>query len=317
MRLAVGVDLGGTNLRAGLVTEAGEVAAHVGRSTPARESGAALLAALVEAINVVRQEAHGEPVGVGVAVTGLLDLAAGRVRESANVPGLDGLVLGPELSARLGLPVWLENDVRAATLGEAWHGAGRGAGTLVAVFAGTGVGSGIMLQGKLWRGVSGSAGEVGPLILAERGLTSPWGQRGSLEALSSGPGLATAYALLRQGRPLKGRVDNSLSAREVAAAAARGEGLAQRVIARGGRYLGRAVAAYVNIINPERMILGGGVLSLGEIFWQGVERGYREGVLGGPAAACRLVPAALGGESGVVGAAAMVFRYVDGVQFWL
>lgn len=80
------------------------------------------------------------------------------MREAANVPGLAGLALGPELSARLGLPVWLENDVRVATLGETWHGAGRGAETLVVVFAGTGVGSGIMLKGKLWRGVSGSAG---------------------------------------------------------------------------------------------------------------------------------------------------------------
>lgn len=112
-------------------------------------------------------------------------------------------------------------------------------------------------------------------------------------------------------------MDYSLSAREVAAAAARGEPLARRLIARSGRYLGRAVAAYVNIINPERVVVGGGVLNLGDVFWRGLERGYREGVLGGAAAACRLVPAALGGESGVVGAAAMVFRYVDGIEFTL
>lgn len=317
MKVALGVDLGGTNLRAGLLTAAGELEAIVSRPTPAHGGGEEILAAIEEALRMVWDAGGAEPVGVGVAVTGLLDLEAGRVLESANVPGLAGVPLARYLRERLGIPVWLENDVRAATLGEAWYGAGRGAETMVVIFAGTGVGSGIMLRGKLWRGVSGSAGEVGPLILAERGLTSTWGQRGSLEALSSGPALATTYELKRKGLPVQGRVERYLSATIVAAAATRGDLLARRVIARGGRYLGRAVAAYVNILNPEKVILGGGMTALGELFFRGVERGYREGVLSGPAAACRLVPAALGSNAGVIGAAAMVFRLLAGERFWL
>jgi glucokinase len=317
MRVAVGVDLGGTNLRAAVVTETGEIKLSKNFRTPAHSTQAEALTVLEQAVRAVWQETGEEPEGLGLAVTGLLELEQGVVLESANVPALEGAPLGPYLSERLGMPVWLENDVRAATLGEAWFGAGRGADTMVVLLAGTGVGSGIMLGGKLWRGTTGTAGEIGPLLLVGRGLTSTWGQRGSLEALCSGPALMQTYDLLKQGLPLRGRVNSELSAHHLAQAAAEGDPLARRVIVRGGRYLGRAVAAYVNIINPELIIVGGGVTALGELFWSGLERGYREGVLPLPAAACNVVPAALGSNAGLIGAGAMVFRHRAAERFWL
>jgi len=173
--------------------------------------------------------------------------------------------LKAQIEARFGLPVCVENDVRAAAWGEFRFGAGRGAHSLMAVFVGTGVGSGAVLGGQLWRGVSNAAGEIGHTQVVPDGLACVCGQRGCLEAYCSGVGFIRRFeSALMVGastvlRARTGGEPSKLTARHVAQAAAEGDPLAREFWEDAVRYLGLAIANAVTLLNPDRLVLGGGV----------------------------------------------------------
>jgi glucokinase len=215
------------------------------------------------------------------------------------------------LEERLGLPAAVENDANAAALGEAWVGAGRGVADLVYITVSTGVGGGLILGGELYSGVSGTAGEVGHMTVALDGPPCFCGQPGHLEGMASGRAIARAAreAVARGDvSTLRRLPPEEISARTVAEAARAGDAVALAIYERAGTALGAAVASLVNLLNPSLIILGGGVMQAGDLIMAPLRRAARERAFARPLEAVRLVPAALGEDVGLVGAAAVAFR---------
>ncbi|MDR7555621.1 MAG: ROK family protein [Armatimonadota bacterium] len=305
----LGVDLGGTKILTAVVDETGQVAARVRAPTP--QTGPA---AVVEAIAATAQqalEAAGLPRGAvraaGVGAPGPADPVTGTVFSPPNLPGWGDVPLADLLRARLEVPVAVENDANAAALGEHWVGAGRGVDDLLYITVGTGIGGGLILRGQLYTGTSGCAGEVGHMVIVPDGPRCACGRQGCLEAVASGPAIArAARAALEAGRPsvLSAVAAEELDAHAVARAAVEGDPLAREVFARAARYLGLAVANLVNLLNPAMVIIGGGVARAGDLLLAPVRRIVDAEAFARPAAAVRIVPAALGADAGALGAVA-------------
>lgn len=296
---AVAVDLGGSWIRAGWVSAGGEVGEVVRAATP-QTGPEAVVDAVAELVARV-----GPTTGpVGVAVPGPLSVRDGVVFEPPNLRGWKEVPLRRMLEERLRRRVVLENDANAAALGEWWRGSGRGSRHLVYVTVSTGVGGGLVLDGRLYRGASDTAGEIGHVVVDPAGPVCSCGRRGHLEGIAAGPAIARwTEEQLRAGRAsvLAGR--QGLSAREVAEAADAGDELAQEAFRRAGRYLGWAVAGLLNLLNPEVVVVGGGVARAGRWLFDPLREAAREASFPRPWQVARIVPAALGDRSGLVGAA--------------
>jgi glucokinase len=251
--VTIGVDVGGTTVAAGLVTADGQVLEHVQAPTHARGPGSAL-DTIVEVLDRLRDRARGRGVavsGVGVGIPGTVDAERGVVGVDVNyVPELAGAPLAERLGARVDAPVFVDNDVNALVLAEWAWGAGRGARSLVMLALGTGVGGGIVLDGRLQRGAAGSAGELGHVPIAFDGPPCICGGRGCLKAFVSGTDIARR-AEERLGRPV--------GAAEVFQLAAAGEAGAAAIVDEVCRALGAGLAVIVNGLNPERVLLAGSV----------------------------------------------------------
>lgn len=257
---------------------------------------------------------------VGVGAPGVVDTAAGILRLAPGLGGgLRDVPLRARLADRLGLPVAIANRSKAAAVGEHLHGVGRGSDHLVYVWMGFGVAAGLILGGVPHLGVSGSAGELGHVVVAPDGPPCACGGRGCLQAVAGGPAIAhRARELLRTGRP--GNTGSTalahvpldlLDAQDVIAAAAAGDALARRVLDEVGGYLGRVLATVVNLLNVKMIILGGPVgEAAAPLIADAVQRELRAFALSVPLADVRIVPGTLGGNAGAVGAAALALQYV-------
>nr|NLI49937.1 ROK family protein [Propionibacterium sp.] len=302
MTLAVGVDVGGTKTAAALVDAAGTVGPVVTVPTPAAAGGAAVLDAIA---GLVRRVADGRPiVGVGVGTAGVVDAGRGVIVSSTDTfVDWIGTDVAAGLRARLGVErVEVRNDVDAHALGEAWLGAGAGAASLLMVAVGTGVGGALVLDGRLRTGAHHVAGELGhiPAVGAE-GLRCPCGRPGHLEALAAGPGLARRYGVL---------AGVEMDAREVARRAAAGDATATRAIADAAACLGRAVAGIMTVVDPEVVVIGGGVPGIGALWWGPMEAACRAETIDA-LAGVPIVPAVLGAEAALLGAASTVLLSQD------
>jgi glucokinase len=266
--LIIGVDVGGTTTAAGAVTRAGEVVLE--ESVPTHRHGAGrALDAIVPLIAAVRERAErlGHAIGgIGLGIPGPVDVPAGRVVDpSHHVPELVGRALGPELAARFGVPVYLDNDVNALALGEQRWGHGRGARSMVALALGTGIGAGIIVDGRLVRGAAWFGGELGHVPIDFNGPPCWCGSRGCLVVYASGRGIAEAArvratrgageALLRAA----GGDPQAIVAELVFTEAARGDAVATAVVEEACRALGAMIGTIVNGLNPEVVVITGGV----------------------------------------------------------
>lgn len=303
--VAVGVDVGGTKLAAGLVTADGEVLDRARVTTPAEDADAVAdaIGSVVRRLVAPRDLAE-VPVGVGAA--GMIGVD-GRVRFAPNIdwPGYE---LRAELQARLGRPVTVENDANAAAWGEYRCGAGAAVSTSLAmVTVGTGVGGGLVLEGALVRG-EGFCGEFGHMIVLEGGPTCPCGNRGCLEALASGSAIgATARRHVDEGQAPRGSALYELgdpTGKGVTLAAQAGDEGAVAVLAECGFWLGVGIASLVNALDPAMVVVGGGALQAGELLLEPARASAGERMLGrthrDPPP---IVPAALADDGGLVGAA--------------
>ena len=317
-RLALAIDLGASHLSAGLVDGAGELyRSQVFALSPSADPAKILS----QVISVGRRLLTGQRnevspvIGVGIGVPGLVDSRAGRVLFAGNL-GWTDIDVGNVLEKSLDLPVHVDNDARLATLAEALYGAGRGCSSLLGVWMGTGIGGGIILAGRVIRGVSGTAGEIGHFTLIEDGPSCSCGNRGCLEALAAGPAIAAAgrEALLRAKRrgersalrELCGDDPAEVSSRLVAAAADQGDPQACAIFTRAGTHLGIALAGAVNLLNPERVVVGGGVAGAGELLLEPARRELVKRALAASGAAVRVVAARFRETGVLVGAGALV-----------
>jgi glucokinase len=292
----------------GAVTADGQILSRIERPTEPQRGPAAVLATVEQALRGLLAS-HPGVTAVGVACAGQIHPRTGAVVYAPNLAWRD-VPLAERLTGVLDVPIVVENDVRAAAWGEFRFGAGAGARSLLAVFVGTGVGSGAVLDGALWRGAANGAGEIGHTQVVWDGLPCPCGQRGCLEQYVSGSGfqrrlrqalagrVRTRLAVVTEGEPER------LTAAMVQAAAEAGDGFARGIRDEAERYLTAAAANYVTLVNPEALVLGGGVIETVPRLFDAVAAGVPRltTIL---ARALRVERARLGDWSGVIGAAAL------------
>ncbi|MBI3827800.1 MAG: ROK family protein [Candidatus Rokubacteria bacterium] len=266
MRFVIGVDVGGTTTAAGVVSEGGEVLLEEQSPThgDGPDTSGATIARLATAMSRRAAEERLPVAAVGIGVPAIVD-AAGRIGEAHHVADLTGQTLGPALGARLGLPVFVDNDVNALALGEWTFGAGKGARSLVVLAAGTGFGAGIVLDGRVVRGAAGFGGELGHVPVKFDGRACWCGGRGCLAVYASGRGIgeagrAAAAATAGAGlRAAAGGDPARVTAATVFAVAAAGDAVAGAIVDEAVRALGALLATVVNGLNPEVIVLTGGV----------------------------------------------------------
>ena len=307
-------DFGGTNLRAALVDENGAVLTRYEVRTPNDGDAAAIVAQAAELLASVVDEGAQRPLAACIAAAGLIDADAGKVLISPNIPAFRNLVLTEPVAERAGVPTYIENDASAAALGEFRFGAGRGARHTLHATLGTGIGGGIVIGGKLYRGAQGLAGEIGHIVLDPSGPKCPCGSRGCLEALVSGVAFARrAQRLLDDGKaPLLAEIaaGRPPSAADLFAASQRGEAAATAEIRNGGHLLGLGLGSVVNVLNPDVVTLSGGLLSMGETLLEPLREAMRS-LAYGPATDTPVRTSELDEDAGLLGAAAVAFERAE------
>ncbi len=307
MKKILGVDIGGTNVKLGIVSESGEVIEHGSIVTAA--GGPEAVAMKVEEWYAKRRGKYPGIRAAGIDCAGLVDGERGFLYTSPNLPGWKDVSLGEIFERRLGLTVTLDNDVNCAVWGEYIMGAGRGTRHFVAITLGTGVGGGIVIDGRLYRGAQGLAGEIGHHIIIDGGPLCSCGNRGCLEAVT-GAASITARALELAARKPGGRLvlSKNLTVRDISEAASLGDGVAIEALAETGRLLGIGLANIVHILNPEVVAVGGGVAGAGDFILEPARKSMKEHLIGDILSTVRIVPAELGNMAAFLGASMLALE---------
>jgi len=306
------IDLGGTKIIAAIISDKGEMMAREYYFTLAEEGPQPVIGRLFSAIdrllgsvNLDSSQLH----SISLAVAGAIDLEKGLVTLSPNLPGWHNIPLRDMVKDKYRVDTFLLNDASAAALGEHHIGVGRGVNNLILLTLGTGIGGGIIINGELYWGRCGSAGEIGHTTIDVNGPGCSCGNVGCLEMLASGTAIAQeAIRRISQGERssltevVEGKVGN-ITAREVSLAARNGDSLASEVVSRAATYLGVAMVNLVNIFNPEMIIIGGGMAPMGDLLLDTARQVVEERAFPLSAEAVRIVTAQLGDDAGVLGAA--------------
>ncbi len=321
MRRIVGVDLGGTKIASALVTEDGRIAAFDVRPTAADEGQEAVLDRMEAGIRAVMAAGGVGPsdlLGIGVAAPGPCDRRTGVLTQPPNLPGWHNVPLKAIFEARLGVRTFLGNDANMAAQGEHRFGAGRHAQNMIYITVSTGIGGGLILDGRLYTGADGAAGEVGHMVVDEGSVRCNCGNVGCWESLASGTALAReAVARIAGGAAssiarLARQSGSPVSAQLVYEAAQGGDPLAEELIANVAHYLGVGLMNLVHIFNPDIIVLGGGMMQMGEMLLGPARQVLEERGLELPVRRVRIVVSELGDRVGVLGAAAQVLEETAG-----
>jgi glucokinase len=317
--LALGVDLGGSKILTAVVAPQGEMLSRDETVTPVTNNREAVIQGVLDLVHRALNQASigiSEICAIGVGVAGISNPEAGILFTSPNLPALRNVLLRDIMQDKLGKKAFIINDANAAALGEFYFGAARGARNFIYITLSTGIGGGIVIDGKIYNGAIGAAGEVGHMTIDDKGSICNCGNRGCWETLASGTALAREAR-----RQIEERVRTSIleyaekdidkvTAQAVHSAAQQGDSLAKELIARTGYYVGVGLANLINIFNPELIVIGGGLSSIGDMllkpaFKVAGERAFKEAFQ-----AVRFASAGLGQNSGVLGAAAFALQEV-------
>ncbi len=303
-RCALAVDIGGTKFAAGLVTELGEIVSSHRMPNPQGADPEALFQALVEAIDSVLHAVGLEPAeavslsGMGLATAAPLDREAGTV-SPVNIPAWRSFALRDRLHERYGLTVRMFGDAVAVAIGEHWRGAARGRPNVLGMVVSTGVGGGVIVDGRVLPGTTGNAGHIGHISVDPFGPLCVYGGTGCLEAIASGTNI-TAWA--------RAHGSEARDTASLADDARRGEPIALATFRRAGEAIGLAVAGAVTLLDLDVVVVGGRVAAAGPLLFDPILDAYAKYAGLGYAASPRVVPALLGGDAGLIGAAAVVLQ---------
>lgn len=309
----IGVDLGGTAIKVGICSEEGKLLQTYEGPTEADKGAETLIDNIERYVRhiVEQSEFDWEQVkGVGAGVAGFTNVREGIIILAPNV-GLRDFHIRKILEDRLGKPVMIDNDANVAALGEAWGGAGAGIDNCVCYTLGTGVGGGIIINGKIYQGFSGLAGELGHISVVPdlEAIQCGCGKMGCLETVSSATGI------IRMGKDAVARGERTslslvekITAKDVFDAAKAGDEVSIRIVNRAAYYIGKSLAAVALVLNPELFIIGGGVSKAGDILFDEIRSVFAELTPEPTQAGLRIVPAVLGNDAGIVGAAGLFLR---------
>ncbi len=311
------IDLGGTKVRTAIISDKGEIIAEEYCPTLADEGPEPVMGRILSGIdrvlrsgNVNSSQLH----SISIAAAGAIDSRKGLITVSPNLPGWRDVPIRDIVKSKYEVTTFLVNDASAAALGEHRFGAGKGVNNLIYLTVSTGIGGGIIIDGKLYTGPSGSAGEIGHMIIDVHGPECNCGRNGCLEAMASGTAVAReAIRRIREGEKsslvgiVDGEIDN-ITAEKVSIAARDGDSLASEVISEAAAYLGIGMVNVVNIFNPEMIVVGGGMSKMGDLLLAPARQVVKEMAFELPAKIVRIVPARLGDDNGLLGAAAFAFQ---------
>ncbi len=323
MRHALGIDMGGTKLLAGVIDlQRGKILSTAKRKSRVEQGPDELMSRLFDVAAEAIETAKGaKPEAIGIGAAGQIDREHGVLLSGPNLgEHMDNLPIGAQLTKRFALPVTVGNDVEVAAAGEHQFGAGKGHDDFVCVFVGTGIGGAIVRDGTLYRGAAQTAGEIGHIVVDAGGRLCGCGGHGHLEAYASRSAVARSIlGELRGGRPsmLRAAVDGAsaelpggtaIRSKVLAKAVAEGDELAVETIESAARYLGAGLASIINFYNPPRIVMGGGLIEAIDAFFEQAARRARLEALQVPRDKVEIVRAALGDNAGIVGAAVLASR---------
>jgi len=316
---AIGIDLGGTFIKGGVLDLSGNVIYKTSTETQAEKGPDVVLermAALARAVAAGAGIRLDQVRCVGVGSPGPLSTTDGIVYSAPNLPGWDNVPVKKALQEKLGVPVLLENDANAAAYAENWVGAGRGASSMIMLTLGTGIGGGIVLDGDVWHGADDVAGELGHMSINFDGPDCNCGGKGCLEAYASAPAtVRRALKGIEEGRhtALETILESGeeITAKVIYDAAVAGDDFAKETIQSTGRFLGIAVASFVNIFNPELVVFFGGLAGAGDMLFEPTRREMKRRAIKPGADSVKIVPAELGSDAGIIGAAGCALRRLE------
>ncbi|MCD6232696.1 ROK family protein [Candidatus Aerophobetes bacterium] len=316
----MGIDLGGTNIVSLLINKKGEIITRDKRKALAEEGKEKTISQIVESAKAVIEKGRNKGIsfqsilGIGIGSPGPLNTKEGIIYFAPNLPGWKNVPLKNILEKKLNIPVFLENDANAAALGEWWIGAGRDVNNLVLFTLGTGIGGGIIINGEVLHGFRDTAAEIGHMIIHEEGLLCNCGTKGCLEAYASATGVVrrTISALKKGAKSILTEMVNNhlkeITCKMVYQAAKKGDKLCKWITEETGRYLGIGIANMVNILNPEMIILAGGMIEAKDLLFNPVIKYAQKYALKASIEKVKIVPAHLGDNAGAIGAAATVLK---------
>ena len=313
-KIYIGVDIGGTNIKVGICDEQGKLVKTFEGPTDAEQGPDVVLERIAEYTKKIvdlSSYAWEQVEGIGIGIAGFMDIPEGFVKLSPNLPGFRNVPVKKTLEQKLGKSVKIDNDANVAALGEAWSGAGAGIANVVCYTLGTGVGGGIIINGKIHQGSNGMAGELGHISIVPdlEAINCGCGQIGCLETVSSATGIVRmANDAVERGELTSLALLEKLEAKDVFDAAKSGDEVALRIVNRAAYYLGRSMATVAVVVNPQRFILGGGVSKAGDILFEPIRETFRKYAPEVAQEGVDIVPAILGNDAGVVGAAGLNLR---------
>lgn len=314
-RYVVAVDLGGTNIKIAVVRDEKKILKKITLATKIYRDKNALIDGLSEmCVKLISESGlrKSDILGIGLGAPGLIDSKKGVIHYLVNIKGFREVPVKRLIEKKTGVPVFLDNDVNVMTLGELYYGAGRGAGNMLCITLGTGVGGGIVIDGRLYRGSTLSAGEIGHMPLNEKGPICNCGGFGCMEKYVGNKHIAeTAVRKIKGGRRtvITKLVKNNLrkiTPEVISMAEKRGDRLAASVWEEIGSHLGVTLAGVINLLNPERIVIGGGVADAGKILFDAIKKTVRQRAMRVPAHCAKIVKAKLGQDAGLIGAAVLV-----------
>ncbi|MFC5450899.1 ROK family glucokinase [Paenibacillus aestuarii] len=312
-QIYIGVDLGGTNIKVGICDEQGKLLQTFEGPTGTELGAEAVLERIAQYVRQIVEDSPFEweqVAGIGAGLAGFMDIPEGFVKFSPNLLW-HNVPAKKTLEALLGKTVKIDNDANVAALGEAWAGAGAGIPNVVCYTLGTGVGGGIIINGKIYQGSTGMAGELGHMSIVPdiEAINCNCGQLGCLETVSSATGIVRmAKEAVERGEHTSLALHEKIEAKHVFDAAKSGDEVALRIVNRAAYYLGRSMATLAVIVNPKRFIIGGGVSKAGEILFGPIRETFKKYTPEAAAEGVEIVPATLGNDAGVVGAAGLNLR---------
>ena len=310
--MKIGIDVGGTNVKIALVDGNGNIAYSNTAPTHAEMGLNYTIENIKQAIRDLITESRVENLeGIGFDFPGQIDYKNGVVKLAPNIPGWVDIPIAKIIEDEFHVPVKIDNDVHCAALGELKYGAGQGCENFICMTVGTGIGSGIVLDGKLIRGATNVAGELGHIKLSMHdGELCGCGDYGCLEAYASGPSIVKmAQDYIMGGKSTKYKemaAGGEITPYIVSEAAKQGDPVAQRIFTKTGEYIGFGLVSVINLLNPEKVIIGGGVAGAGDILFDPIRKVIKERAMKVAGSAVEIVPAKLGNNAGVIGASLLV-----------